>query len=52
MVSLGHLDQILSIDKEGMTITVEAGARVSEVRRRRRREEEGGGGGRGGGGGD
>ena len=31
MVSLANLDRIIKIDKENMTITVEAGARVSQV---------------------
>mmetsp|Transcript_2582 Transcript_2582/g.4841 ORF Transcript_2582/g.4841 Transcript_2582/m.4841 type:complete len:594 (-) Transcript_2582:2972-4753(-) len=31
MVSLANLDRILKIDKENMTVTVEAGARVSQV---------------------
>lgn len=32
MVSLSQLDRILEIDTEKRTITVEAGARVSQVR--------------------
>jgi hypothetical protein len=32
MISMVHLNQILAIDKENMTVTVQAGARVSEVR--------------------
>ena len=31
MVSLSNLDKIIDIDKENMTVTVEAGARVSQV---------------------
>jgi FAD/FMN-containing dehydrogenases len=31
MVSMANLDRILKIDKESMTVTVEAGARVSQV---------------------
>jgi L-galactono-1,4-lactone dehydrogenase len=31
MVSMANLDRILNIDKENMTVTVEAGARVSQV---------------------
>ena len=31
MVSLSHLDQILDINKSNMTVTVQAGARVSQV---------------------
>lgn len=31
MVSLANLDRIIKIDKENMTVTVEAGARVSQV---------------------
>ena len=31
MISLVHLDKILAVDKENMTVTVEAGARVSQV---------------------
>ncbi|KAL7545620.1 hypothetical protein ACHAWF_008971 [Thalassiosira exigua] len=31
MVGLSNLDRILKIDKEGLTVTVEAGARVSQV---------------------
>lgn len=32
MVSLTHVDKILKVDKDKMTVTVEAGARVSQVR--------------------
>jgi L-galactono-1,4-lactone dehydrogenase len=31
MVSLSNLDRVIKIDKENMTVTVEAGARVSQV---------------------
>jgi len=31
MISLANLDEIVSIDKENMTVTVQAGARVSQV---------------------
>jgi FAD/FMN-containing dehydrogenase len=33
MVSLGHLDKIIKVDTEKLTVTVQAGARVSQVRR-------------------
>lgn len=31
MISLVHLNQVLAVDKENMTVTVQAGARVSEA---------------------
>ena len=31
MINLVHLDKILNVDKENMTVTVQAGARVSQV---------------------
>jgi len=31
MVSMAHMDQVISIDKEKQTVTVQAGARVSQV---------------------
>jgi L-galactono-1,4-lactone dehydrogenase len=32
MVSLTNLDKIIKVDKDAMTVTVQAGARVSQVR--------------------
>ena len=32
MLSLSHVDQVLAIDPQKQTVTVQAGARVSQVR--------------------
>lgn len=37
MVSLTNLDKVLKVDKDNMTVTVQAGARVSQVRKHARK---------------